>query len=40
MEGVGGVMKDKTLKFDEIEDSHTRWGGSRSRPGEREVERL
>ena len=38
VKGVG-VMKDKELKVEEIETSHTvRRNGSRSCPGEREVE--
>jgi hypothetical protein len=40
-----GVMKDKELKFEEIEVSHCnthipRWTRGRSCPGEREVERM
>ena len=33
-------MKDKELKFEEIESSHTSWIRGRSCPGEREVERV
>ena len=33
-------MKDKELKFEGIEVSHTRWSGGRSCPGEREVEKM
>jgi hypothetical protein len=33
-------MKDREVKHEEIEASHTRWSEGRSCPGEREVERL
>jgi hypothetical protein len=36
-------MKDKVLKFEEIDLSHTRWSGGRSCPSlarERDVERV
>ena len=33
-------MKDKELKPEEVESSHTRWGGGRSCPGEMEAERV
>jgi hypothetical protein len=38
LEGVD-VMKDKDLKLDEIESSHTKWSVKGSCPGKREVER-
>ena len=33
-------MKDKELKLEEIEVSHTGWSVGRSYPGEREVEKV